>query len=527
MRSAPLLLVLAAVAAAGSPSPFRIDVVDDATGRGVPLVELTTTGQVRFVTDSGGIVAFDEPGLLGEEVFFHVKSHGYEFPADGFGMRGVRLRTEPGGRATIRIRRINVAERLYRTTGAGIYRDTLLVGATAPIAEPVANGGVVGQDSVLAIPYRGRIRWFWGDTNRVSYPLGNFAVSGATSALDLDPDKGIDLRYFVGPDGFSRPMCPLPGDGPKWVDGLMLLPDAGGRERLVGAFVRVKSLDVMYERGLVLYDDEKEAFERFADFDLEETRHPFGHPFPATSEGRAYYYFGEPFPTLRVPASFDAVKDPNAYERLEPAVALRDVETGKPVRPHRGSIAWNGHRRRFLAIFGEAGGTSNLGEIWFAEADHLLGPWVYARKVVTHDRYSFYNPKHHPLLDRDGGRLIHFEGTYTTAFSGNDLPTPRYDYNQVLYRLDLDDPRLALPVPVYRAKDGSLATRDGVKDWSAVEEIAFFALERAGPGTVDLGGFHGLPADAPPSSALLPHSGGRVWTSPVRRPVADRGARPR
>lgn len=27
--------------------------------------------------------------------------------------------------------------------------------------------------------------------------------------------------------------------------------------------------------------------------------------------------------------------------------------------------------------------------------------------------------------------------------SGNTRPTPRYDYNQILYRLDLDDPRLA------------------------------------------------------------------------------------
>mgnify|MGYP000007466878 CR=1 FL=1 len=28
-------------------------------------------------------------------------------------------------------------------------------------------------------------------------------------------------------------------------------------------------------------------------------------------------------------------------------------------------------------------------------------------------------------------------------FSGNPRKTPRYDYNQILYRLDLDDPKLA------------------------------------------------------------------------------------
>jgi hypothetical protein len=28
-------------------------------------------------------------------------------------------------------------------------------------------------------------------------------------------------------------------------------------------------------------------------------------------------------------------------------------------------------------------------------------------------------------------------------FSGNKRPVPRYDYNQILYRLDLDEPALA------------------------------------------------------------------------------------
>jgi len=44
--------------------PFRIEMVDDETGRGVPLVELRTVNQIRYVTDSNGIAAFDEPGLL-------------------------------------------------------------------------------------------------------------------------------------------------------------------------------------------------------------------------------------------------------------------------------------------------------------------------------------------------------------------------------------------------------------------------------------------------------------------------------
>ena len=92
----------------------------------------------------------------------------------------------------------------------------------------------------------------------------------------------------------------------------------------------------------------------------------------------------------------------------------------------------------------QSGGSSSyLGEIWYAEADAPEGPWGKARKIVTHDRYSFYNPVHHAFFDAKGGRVIYFEGTYTRTFSAARLATPRYDYNQIMYRLDLDDPRLA------------------------------------------------------------------------------------
>ncbi len=73
-----------------------------------------------------------------------------------------------------------------------------------------------------------------------------------------------------------------------------------------------------------------------------------------------------------------------------------------------------------------------------------MGPWEKARRIVTHDHYSFYNVKQHPYFDREGGRTLYFEGTYTATFSGNPDRTPRYDYNQVMYRLDLADPRLGL-----------------------------------------------------------------------------------
>src|SRR5205085_185996 len=128
-----------------------ITVVDDQTGRGVPLVELRTISDIKFYTDSNGMIAFNEPGLMDRGVFFHVKSHGYEFPADGFGMRGVALNVKAGKSATLKIKRINIAERLYRITGEGIYRDSILAGLPVPIKQPLLNAQVSGQDSVQMI----------------------------------------------------------------------------------------------------------------------------------------------------------------------------------------------------------------------------------------------------------------------------------------------------------------------------------------------------------------------------------------
>jgi hypothetical protein len=128
----------------------------------------------------------------------------------------------------------------------------------------------------------------------------------------------------------------------------------------------------------------------------------------------------------------------------ESPFALRDIDTGAPIEAHRGSVRWNPFRKRWVMITVQAGGaTSYLGEVWYAEAPAPEGPWRDAKKIVTHDRYSFYNPVHHDFLDQDGGRLIYFEGTYTHTFSGTpETATPRYDYNQILYRLDLADERL-------------------------------------------------------------------------------------
>src|SRR3954463_9590461 len=148
-----LLHAWCAIVMHGAPTDyFAIHIVDEATNRGVPLVKLTTVNEVSCWTDSNGLVAFHEPGLMNQEVFFHLNSDGYEYPKDGFDNRGVKLQVIAGSEATIKIRRRNIAERLYRITGAGIYRDTMLLGRVAPLNRPVLNGKVFGQDTVIATP---------------------------------------------------------------------------------------------------------------------------------------------------------------------------------------------------------------------------------------------------------------------------------------------------------------------------------------------------------------------------------------
>lgn len=132
-------------------------------------------------------------------------------------------------------------------------------------------------------------------------------------------------------------------------------------------------------------------------------------------------------------------------EEDETWIDTRDATTKQPIVLHGGSVAWNAYRMKWIMIAVQSMGTSPLGEVWYAEARRPHGPWPWARKIVSHDSYSFYNPRHHPYFDQDGGRIIYFEGTYADTFSGAKFPTPRYNYNQVMYRLDLADERLRLP----------------------------------------------------------------------------------
>ena len=432
-------------------APCRIEVVDKENGWPVPLVQLRTTHNLLFITDNAGVIALDAPELMGREVWFDVIGHGYEVKKDGFGMRGVRLKPEAGKTLKVEVNRTIVAKRLGRLTGAGIFAESQKLGRELDWPE----SGVFGSDSVQNAVYRGKMFWAWGDTTLPNYPLGIFDMSSATTAIQplasFEPPLRLQLDYFRDHAGKPRGVAKMPGSGPTWVSGYVSLPDKTGRARLCGSYMKIRNHLEVYEWGLCVWDEATEKFDQLrvvwtkSEKSPKAPTVPDGHPvFWKDTAGQEWVLFGNPLPFLRCPATFEAWQDSLTWEVLKPQESLPSAKDGKPVKPHSGSIAWNSFRQRWVTVFMESfGKPSVFGELWYAEADAPTGPWGKAVKVLTHENYTFYNPRLHPEFTPADSPILIFEGTYTAEFADRPGPTARYNYNQMLYRLDLDAPALA------------------------------------------------------------------------------------
>jgi len=175
-------------------------------------------------------------------------------------------------------------------------------------------------------------------------------------------------------------------------------------------------------------------------------------------------------PQLRVPDEWKAIADPMSYEsytcletgaRFEEAKhGLDRLGSGKTttcprIDEKRGS-AFSSPRcgfrcrdRCFTQLYCVEPLPAEVDHVgrknWHCflfRSDEPISPWRWARKILSHQAYNFYNVVQHPFFDQEGGRIIYFEGTYTSSFSDAKQDTPRYNYNQITYRLRLDDPRL-------------------------------------------------------------------------------------
>jgi hypothetical protein len=450
MLKIPVICLWLVASVSPAAQPFRIEVVDQENGWPVPMVELRSTHNVSFFTDNAGLIAIDEPDLLGREIWFHVFSDGYAMKSDGFGNAGVRIKLDSGGARRIEIERTMAAKRLGRLTGSGFFHHSAKLGA----AVPEENSGVMGSDSVLLAKYRDKLFWLWGDTSVPEYPLGNFNSTAATTSpipwkVPQPPIAPPMVFDYFKTDGKIRGIAPIEGPGPTWLGGMISVKDTRGAEKLVATYSKIENHLDEREIGLCAFDDSKGVFVSHRRIwkkgdGPKPSLIPKGHPTTwKDQDGVEWLLFGDPFPALKCLATFESWVEPSSWKAIQPPSPPRDA-MGTEISPHRGSICWNAHRGRWVAIFTQNfGQPSAFGEIWYAEADSPFGPWGTAVKVLTHRNHTFYNPRIQHELTAPGAQFILFEGTYTAEFADHAVPTPRYNYNQILYRLDLDDPKLA------------------------------------------------------------------------------------
>lgn len=448
MKFACSLLAIAFSLIQANAAPCGVEIVEKGSGWPVPLVELRTVNHLRFISDNAGRIALDAPELMGRETWFHVLSPSYEVPADGFGMRGVRLVPEAGKTLRVEVERRSIARRLGRLTGIGRFGESQKLG----LEPDWKDGPTLGCDSIQLATHRGHLHWAWGDTNVAAYPLGVFDMTGAISELHplekFEPPLRLQLPLLLNDKQLPRGLAKMSGEGPTWLSGVVSLRDASGTEHLVASYIKVHNYLEAYESGLCVWDDEKAAYQPHRTLWTKTAAAPTQPPMPEghplrwrDPAGHDWVLFGNPLPTLRCPATFEAWQDEKTWERLTPATEFHD-STGTSIKPHSGSTAWHAWRNRWITIFMQADKPGHLGEIWYAEATSPLGPWGTALKVLSHDNYTFYNPRAHVELTPADSPVLIFEGTYTSEFSNHAIPTPRWDYNQVLYRLDLNDPAL-------------------------------------------------------------------------------------
>ncbi|WP_425398671.1 hypothetical protein [Aeoliella sp.] len=436
-----------ATSVASAFEPCRINIVDKDTGWPVPLVELRTTHNVRFASDNAGVVAFDLPELMDTETWLFVEGHGYSVPADGFGMRGVRVTPSEGATLTIEVTRELPGKRLGRVSGAGLFGEAQRFGEFSQWREQ----GIVGCDSVQYTEHNGRAYWGWGDTSIARYPLGLFDMLSATTELTplsrFEPPIELKYDYFKDDEGRPRSVADMPGDGPTWLSGYTSVKDKQGVAHLVATYDKIRAPLTTYEQGLCEWNEETKQFDHVETLWSRTSNQeqvpdaPMGHVTRWTDEaGKRWMLFGDPFPTMKCHDSYEAWRDPQQWQFLKPQEHIETADGSASIKHHRGSIAYNAYRDKWVSVFTQMGGESSpLGEIWYAEADQPTGPWRAAQKVVTHNNYTFYNPRLHHEWAEEGSPILLFEATYTATFANNARPTGRHDYNQVLYRLDLNE----------------------------------------------------------------------------------------
>lgn len=509
---------------------FTLLVLDRKTNRALPGAQVITPHRT-YVTDSSGAAAIYETGVMNSHITVTLAADGYVTAT------GVPIDPTPGltRQATIDPDASQIAIRLYRINGPGIFRDRVLLGQSSSQG---LNADMMSQDGPMTTIYQGRVYWTFGDTNHESAGHSNYRGSAAASSVPDDPERWFPLTYVHQIDGREASIAPaseFDNEGAlAWPGGLASVPDAGGTERLYSTF-RIMNPRTGFDTlalGLGRYNDTTHIFERKLWFDLARPTQPGAHAFKVTSGTQSFLYYEN---LTRIAATEDGLLHPENYETftpLRPDGTAEHDDTGRiryrwraqtaelsgdnvtgsgasnrerlygelrdarlePGAPHRVPIKasardYNSFRKRYVEVITEdQPAFVPLDATWYTEADTPMGPWVYARRITGAGSRSIYNPTIAPLRKNDGAQLF-FAAVYAAPYIPTP-PLPYYNYSVVMHMLDVSDLRTALPVPVYEltgADNASfrLGTKAAVHPGMPAELPApFFAYDRPAANTV-------------------------------------------
>ncbi|MBA4380896.1 MAG: hypothetical protein C0393_09550, partial [Anaerolinea sp.] len=324
--------------AAVAPDVFLLKFVDTATGRPVPLVEIELFNALRLSSDNLGNIAIREPDLAGRKVRMLIRGHGYQYPhRDFFGERAATLEVMPGQSATISLERHSIAERLYRITGSGRYRDTILAGQSDDDEHHSLTGNVVGIDSAVPVVWNNRLFCFWGDALG-PWTMNLSGTGGEILTADpAVPDEKLPISYFCSEDGFTRHMIEPSTPGFVWIETVVPLEVGHSSDTaLVARYVKHRTLEEAVETGFALFNPRSRQFKSIKT--IRSTRHhKSAHAVPVTCDGHRGFCIQ---PWERVTSDLSTFIRPENYQYFS---CLRQVK-------NREKASFSADDGRFYAV---------------------------------------------------------------------------------------------------------------------------------------------------------------------------------
>lgn len=221
----------------------------------------------------------------------------------------------------------------------------------------------MGQDSLLAVVYKGKAYWFFGDTECPAGPrntdcqhYGKFTVGATSCVPGVDAGCTIPptLHYFTSedsrapggmaddgrpdeallqswnPDGFVHPKAMIAGpvneryDFNTWVGTTAVIRE-GDEERMYTSYTQPQAGGAS---GLARWDDDAEVFV------------PVGNPQPEPGiqwvmkqrpEDGNFIYWANPFVESRFPATFEGIENSSEVENFSPCSPDPNVGCTQPM----------------------------------------------------------------------------------------------------------------------------------------------------------------------------------------------------